>query len=598
MQNLKIDYEPIERAAILSSDSPDVSWSQIRRVCEEHSDQVDILSQSSLSLPWWAFLSCRDEIAYFVDRYDLTLKVNKRTTLMLEAAIDKESSYEQARTSSSLSKTELRGKLSKLGFERKLTNEQLRNVGKLAVLDAAATFSVPGAGKTTEALASYFLKKTAKTRLLVIAPKNAFAAWEVELVGCVPKSRMKFVRLIGGEKSIRTALKKNPKLMLITYQQLQHVRELVASHLAKIDVFIFVDESHRIKRGKGGKIGAMILSLSHIPSFKIVMSGTPLPNSIIDLIPQFSFLYPEIEANADNVSELIQPIYVRTTKSELKLPPLSREIFEVSMSPAQWRLYRLLTEEQVRLAENILNSGDRIQLRALGKSVLRLLQLTSNPSLLAKSSSINPDLLADVLAEGDSPKLEYVCDRARELTSEGKKVVIWSSFVGNVELISSRLRDIGADYIHGGVDAGSDLEEDTREGKIRRFHDDKSAMVLVANPAACGEGISLHKVCHHAIYLDRNYNAAQYLQSEDRIHRLGLKKNQLTSVEILCCTDSVDISVDDRLRKKVAKMAEVLNDEGLHIDPVSFDPEVIDNNEEMDFDDAQSFVEHLKSVAV
>lgn len=597
MPNLKIKYEPKKRSAILSSDASDVSWSQIRRVCEEHSDQVEIVSQCSLSLPWWAFLSCRDEIAYFVDRYDLSLRVNKQTTLMLEAAIAKTNSYDRARSSSSLKKAEIKRELSASGFKRHLTDAQLRNVGKLAVLEAAATFSVPGAGKTTEALAGYFLRKTNKTRLLVIAPKNAFAAWESELKKCAPKIGMHFVRLVGGENRISDALNKKPRLMLITYQQLQYVRELVASHLAKIDAFIFLDESHRIKRGKDGKIGSTILSLSHIPSFKLIMSGTPLPNSVADLIPQFSFLYPEIELTTDNVSDLIQPIYVRTTKSELNLPHLNRKIIELPMSPAQWRLYRLLTQEQIRQAETILNSGDRIQLRTLGKSVLRLLQLTANPSLLAKTANVNPDLLADVLAEGDSPKLEYVCDRARELASSGKKVVIWSSFVDNVELISNRLRDIGANYIHGGVDAGSDLEEDTREGKIRRFHEDKTAMVLVANPAACGEGISLHRVCHHAIYLDRNYNAAQYLQSEDRIHRLGLRKDQLTYVEIVCCTDSIDLSVDDRLRMKVAKMAEVLNDEELHIDPISFDPDDINDNEAMDEEDAQSFVEHLKTVA-
>ena len=107
-------------------------------------------------------------------------------------------------------------------------------------------------------------------------------------------------------------------------------------------------------------------------------------------------------------------------------------------------------------------------------------------------------------------------------------------------------------------------------------------MVLVANPAACGEGISLHKVCHHAIYLDRNYNAAQYLQSEDRIHRLGLKKNQHTYVEIVCCKNSIDVSVHDRLRRKVARMADVLNDDGLNIDPISFDPDFVNGHVDTD----------------
>ena len=90
---------------------------------------------------------------------------------------------------------------------------------------------------------------------------------------------------------------------------------------------------------------------------------------------------------------------------------------------------------------------------------------------------------------------------------------------------------MGADFIHGGVDAGDENDFDTREGKIKRFHTDDTCKVLVANPAACSEGISLHKVCQNAIYLDRSFNAAHYMQSEDRIHRLGLAPDAKPQIE-------------------------------------------------------------------
>ena len=98
-------------------------------------------------------------------------------------------------------------------------------------------------------------------------------------------------------------------------------------------------------------------------------------------------------------------------------------------------------------------------------------------------------------------------------------------------------------------------------------------MVMVANPAAAAEGISLHTVCHHAIYLDRNFNAAQYLQSEDRIHRIGLAPDQDTVIEIVECVGTVDETVRQRLEFKVGQMAAVLEDSSLHIAPVSMDPE-------------------------
>ncbi|MGR3448957.1 MAG: helicase-related protein [Paracoccus sp. (in: a-proteobacteria)] len=182
------------------------------------------------------------------------------------------------------------------------------------------------------------------------------------------------------------------------------------------------------------------------------------------------------------------------------------------------------------------------------------------------------------LAEGRGPNMRYVLHRTRSLAREGKKVLIWSTFVENVEHIASSLQDLGAVNIHGGVDAGDENDDDTREGKIRLFHDDPNVMVMVANPAAAGEGISLHTICHHAIYLDRNFNAAQYLQSENRIHRLGLPPDQGTTIEIAECIGSVDETVRQRLEFKVGQMAAALNDSGLRISPNPVVPDEMDES--------------------
>jgi len=203
-----------------------------------------------------------------------------------------------------------------------------------------------------------------------------------------------------------------------------------------------------------------------------------------------------------------------------------------------------------------------------------------------------------VLAEGDSAKLRYVVKRARELAREGKKVLIWSSFVANVEILSQRLADMGAVYIHGGVDAGDEDDDDTREGKIRLFHEDPNVRVMVANPAAASEGISLHTVCHNAIYLDRTFNSAHYLQSEDRIHRFGLKPGQETIIEIIECAGTVDEAVRQRLGYKVAKMAEALEDSSLNIEPEPYDPPPSDDPFEdvvgtLGVDDAQALIKSI-----
>ena len=127
---------------------------------------------------------------------------------------------------------------------------------------------------------------------------------------------------------------------------------------------------------------------------------------------------------------------------------------------------------------------------------------------------------------------------------------------------------------------------DSREAVIRRFNDPSShTRVLVANPAACSEGISLHHVCHHAIYVDRNYNAAQYLQSEDRIHRIGVPDDVTTYIVTLTTQDTIDMSVNRRLAAKIARMAEALNDPCLSISHISLDDIDSPNADGIDADD-------------
>ncbi|MGQ0618073.1 MAG: hypothetical protein ACT4PW_13980, partial [Acidimicrobiia bacterium] len=86
---------------------------------------------------------------------------------------------------------------------------------------------------------------------------------------------------------------------------------------------------------------------------------------------------------------------------------------------------------------------------------------------------------------------------------------------------------------------------------------------LLANPAAMSEGVSLHHQCHDAIYVDRTFNAGQYLQSVDRIHRLGLAPGTETRISFLVCRDTVDETVDDRIRTKAECLSVMLSDASL-----------------------------------
>lgn len=582
---LRISYRDADRRAILTWDAADsdAPWlGVVTRLVFDNCDDAAQEGPTLVTVPWWAFSAVRPRLLEIFQGFHLKLgtevEVTPAAAELLRRATANAARYKAASETSALEPSLLVKGLNAKGFTRALTEHQLRNISRLAPLPAGATFSVPGAGKTTEALAVFYYNAAPTDRLLIIAPKNAFAAWDEQLVLCVPGTKDAFVRLRGGEDRIRRLLESSPRFMLITYQQLVRVKGQIAEHLAQNNISVYLDESHRIKSGIDRQTPQAVLNLSHLPTRKLIMSGTPMPQSIEDMLPQFTFLYPEIHAESSTVVDLMRPIYVRTNKRELGLPPVDRILTELPMAPVQAELYRLMKYEVAREAASALSARTRMAFRSLGRSVAKLLQFVSNPALLSNDIAFaQADLLRAVLAEGDSPKIRYVLKRTRELARDGQKVLIWSSFVRNVEYLASRLSDLGALYIHGGVDTGDEDDDETREGKIRLFHDSADAMVLVANPAAAAEGISLHSVCHHAIYLDRTFNAAHYLQSEDRIHRLGLAPGQKTTIEIVECKTTIDETVRYRLSDKVHAMADALNDSSLRIDPIPLDPPSIDD---------------------
>ena len=597
--DIRIDYLTYTEQVNISNDSTDkVAWKSLYSfICDYLPMSVVSYSDWSITFPWRYFLSIKGFVGqYFSARhnqYRVVFTDNARS--MLKTAND--TSYNTALALNARSEAEIKAHLESIGFKRSLTINQLNNLKKISHLPGAATFSVPGAGKTTEALAFFFVNATDIDRLLVVAPKNAFSAWDEQLDACMGENYGKFVRLRGGEAAIQIALRANPRFMLITYDQLSRVKSTIVPLLSSGNIYMFLDESHRIKGGKQIKRADAILEMAHLPKRKLIMSGTPMPQSPKDMVSQFSFLYPTKDVTDTTVIDLIQPIFVRTTKGQLGIPKLDHRVVQVPMTQLQREIYKTLKSEVRRQLNPVLSDSSRYELRRIGKCVMKVMEFVSNPSLLSNDMDYAFDRrVGALLLESDGPKIDYVCRRARQLAAEGKKVLIWSSFVQNVELIALRLSDLGAEFIHGGVDAGDESDFDTREGKIKRFHTDDTCKVLVANPAACSEGISLHKVCQYAIYLDRSFNAAHYMQSEDRIHRLGLSPDAKPQIEFVECEDSIDQVVRTRLELKVKTMAQALEDSSLSVEISSVDyDEEAEDYDSLTADDAKAVIEYFFS---
>lgn len=572
-------------------DVADSVWSQIYLLCSAGSENVDILSKCAIQLPWFEFRRILQPLAGYIAKENINVVYNDHSKKLISNHLHDSTALKATITgkiSETLDLNNLKDDLSQTSFKRSLTEEQFRDTCRLITLKHGANFSVPGAGKTSTLLAVHsILRKEGKvSKLFVIAPRNAFISWEDEVAACFKESSPNVVRLTGGKGNIAQLLNDDPDIALITYQQLPIVVEDVISYLQRNLVHLVLDESHRIKRGMPGVYYSAVIKLADLAQRRDILTGTPMPQSTSDLGPQFDFLWPggnvlgdvlglsDEQKRIEAVNQNVKPLYVRTTKDELGLNPPKIKITNIELGPVQSELYELLRSETARVF-NGMDREDMITFRKLGRHVMRLLQVASNPMLVTSNnaydeemSPIQPgtrkwELLSEFSRYEKPAKIEYTLKRVNTLCSEGHKVVVWSCFVQNIKLLETLLSNLGAVSIYGAIETGNENEIETREWRIRRFHNDPDCRVLIGNPAACGEGISLHKVCHYALYVDRTFNAAHYLQSVDRIHRLGLPPDVVTKVEILEANDTIDAVVKNRLGGKICAMGKVLDDPDL-----------------------------------
>lgn len=543
----------------------------------------ELIGQTTFSISRLEFLESLKSFAYVRQQLGgFPLQVNdKETSELIDRFRSSERDLESARKVpfSRIPDRELRGALQSEGFLRAehLSDDQLRDIGRMASLKHSANFSVPGAGKTTALLAVHTFEKNAGRvdTLVVVCPRNALVSWDKEVEACLGQG-VKVVRLTGGVQRITGLLKEQPSICTISYQQLRLVVPLLAKFMSERDAHLVLDEAHRAKGGRSSQQGRAALELAAYAERRDILTGTPMPQGFSDVEAQIDFLWPgldvvdltEFEKRPDLAKDTLQPLYVRTRKSELDLPPLQTSYHAIPMGDQQKAVHRLLTK---KLAQDLADIPDEDvwKLRKLGKQIMRQLLFCSDPQLFLQSVSKQSDYATIVealkpLSGKETTKHQYLdelVDRIMKDTSQ--KCVVWSSFTGVVENLAERFNRYGATFIHGGVETSETMEPGSRESFIEQFHTDPSNRILVANPAACGEGISLHHAAQTAIYFDRSFNAGHFLQSIDRIHRRGLAPDSIANVHILFMEATIETIVRDRLSKKVMAMEKLLDDPDL-----------------------------------
>lgn len=516
-------------------------------------------------------------------------------------------------------------------FKRKLYSYQKKSVKHLVEVGNAANFSVPGSGKTTISYAAYSLMKNKGIvdKILVVSPRAAFVPWEDEFEECfgykVSSKRLE------GNKVDTDILQdtKNKELILSTYYLPLNHQYALSQFLDKYKVLMIIDESHNIKN-MDGKTANALVDIAPFATRRFILSGTPMPHSWEDVWTQFNFLWPKdnvldkryvfrdytkLKNNLGKYYDRINPLFTRIAKKTLGLRKPEYKKIYCPMAKNQKRIYGAIElkikEEIENLHEETITEGAKLEKWRQAR-MMRLIQTASNPALLNKPDfefELDPissegmdisELINNYTKYGETPpKLQEATLKALELLKQGKKVIIWTNFVHNIDMLKGQLlKDVNPLWVDGRVPkVESEKYEYTREKMIEEFKSDSNPRVLIATPASCAESVSLHMykgktVCTDAIYVDRTYNAGQYMQSLDRIHRIGMNPDTLVTYYLYISENTYDEKIDKKLERKIDNMYDLLN-EDLRVIDLDVSEQHI-SKEETD-ENFKEFVEYLKS---
>ncbi|MEU7028682.1 SNF2-related protein [Streptomyces sp. NPDC046275] len=481
-----------------------------------------------------------------------------------------------------------------------LTAFQRRDIAKLLSLRHGANFSVPGAGKTRVGLAVFQALRQAGRieRLLIVGPKSCYESWQDENAQCLEEPLRMDVLSKDADPSADA--------LIVNYERLAGSVNSLGQWLSARPSMLLLDEAHRMKLGAGGAYGSACLALGPRSRHRLILTGTPAPNGVRDLENLFSFVWPGtgrqkvVQAVAGGdlaaASRALRPLFTRTTKGELGLPPVSTSLCTVPLPPLHQEVYEaLLGRFSARAA------GSEGDFQALGKIIVYMLMAATSPALLAVGATrhdplayqVPPlpvpegtplfELMRDLPAYEMSPKYQKVLSIVAENAAQGRKTLVWSTFIRSLNTLERILGGFSPTMVHGGTE--------DREQQIRRFREDPDCMVLLSNPATLGEGISLHHQCHDAVYVDRDFAAGRFLQSLDRIHRLGLAPGTDTRVTVLASEGTIDELVAQRLSDKLQFMGSILDDPAVRqLADLDEEPTVAGG---LDQRDLQALMDHL-----
>lgn len=424
-------------------------------------------------------------------------------------------------------------------------------------LEYSAIFHEQGLGKTKIAidLALYWLKSKDIDCVLIITKKQLINNWVNEL-----KTHTNIrPRLLGVDKGSNYSVLNSPARIIVTnFETIVSEEERMELFLESRSVATIIDESTKLKNPTAN-VTQCFFRLSKLFKIRTIMSGTPVANRPYDMWAQVFFLdsgkalgtdfndfkkqtdlsnkllydddaKEDFEFSVSGIYKKISWFSVRETKKTcgITLPEKKYETINAKFEENQKIIYeKIINDLSIEISKdgNIITDDDSEALKRL----LRLNQVASNPKLIDDSY---------IFESGKEVALDNIIN---EIIKRNEKCIIWSCFIENVEQFAEKYKQYSPRKIHGSMS----IEE--RNKSVDLFKNNDSCKLLFATPQAAKEGLTL-TVANNAIFYDRSFNLDDYLQAQDRIHRISQTKE--CTIYNIVIDESIDKWIDALLTAK------------------------------------------------
>lgn len=420
----------------------------------------------------------------------------------------------------------------------------------------AAIFHEQGLGKTKIAIdiLLYWIEQLDIDCVMIVTKKQLVSNWEEEFIS---HTHLQTRVLSNQRKDNFYIFNSNARIIITNFETIPLEKERIKLFLETRNVGVIIDESTKIKN-PASRLTQDFFEIREYFKRRIIMTGTPIANRPYDIWAQIYFLdsgnslggnFEEFKSSTDLSNDLysnkskqqafeeyvasifskIKDFTVRETKNSgiISLPNKVYHDIYIDFEHSQREMYDKVREEM----QIMIQKGDKAILDESPESIkrlLRLVQITSNP------------LLLDSLYGHLSNKEKELDRLLTEIVKRKEKVIVWSIFTENIDYFTRKYS------IYKAVKITGKMNIEGRKISVKKFKEEDS-QILFATPQAAKEGLTL-TVANNVIFYDRGFSLDDYLQAQDRIHRISQTKE--CNIYNLMVEDSIDIWIDKLLRSK------------------------------------------------